>query len=228
MSKQGINLCATKIKSILNCTSNGMTNLMTFLAYLGFAALMSCQSVSYIFAQTSNIDSITEVGNKTGIYETFSISGLIGSLTFDNNVTNNSSFVERNLSSSPVNYIEAGNWSLKVVDKKIRDFDVTFTMVHPDGSDWHYHAISNFRSDPDVPVLLEDDGTTFDGTVNIREDVMDRWFDVQSSVSISNLNTIVIFLDPEGTENHFNGQPIYGIVTSSLDENGNPIFSSKI
>lgn len=32
----------------------------------------------------------------------------------------------------------------------------------------------------------------------------------------------------EGTENYFNGEPIYGIVTSSLDENGNPIFSSNI
>lgn len=86
-------------------------------------------------------------------------------------------------------------------------------MVHPDGSDWHYHVISNFTSDPDVPVLLEDEGTTFGGTVDIGEDDMDRWFHVQTSVSVSDLNTIVIFL---------------GIVTSSLDENGNPILSSTI
>ncbi|HZD36695.1 MAG TPA: hypothetical protein VE130_15935 [Nitrososphaeraceae archaeon] len=204
-----------------------MTNLITVLAYLGFAVLLFCQSVSYISAQTSNTNTITEVGNNTRIFETFSISGLISSLTFDNDVTNNSSFIDRNLS-SPTDYIEAGNWSLKVVDKKVINFDVNFTMVHPDGSDWHYHVISNFRSDPDVPVLLEDDGTTFDGTVDIGENDMDRWFDVQTSVIISNLNTIVIFLDPEGTENHFNGQPIYGVVTSSLDENGNPIFSSNI
>jgi hypothetical protein len=202
-----------------------MTNLIMVLAYFGFAALLFCQSV---FAQTSNTNSITEIGNNTRIFETFSISGLISSLTFDNDVTNNSSFIDRNLSSSPVDYIEAGNWSLKVVDKKIINFNVNFTIVHPDGSDWHYHEISNFRSDPDVPVLLEDDGTTFDGTVDIGEDDMDKWFDVQASVIISNLNTIAIFLDPEGTENHFNGQPIYGVVTSSLDENGNPIFSSNV
>ena len=45
---------------------------------------------------------------------------------------------------------------------------------------------------------------------------------------LSNLNTITIFLDPADTENHFNGQPIYGIVSSLIDRNGNPIFSSML
>jgi hypothetical protein len=26
-------------------------------------------------------------------------------------------------------------------------------MVHPDGSDWHYHEIGNFQSDPDIPSI---------------------------------------------------------------------------
>lgn len=201
---------------------------MKVLVYFGFVALLLNQSVSYLFAQTSSFNPLTQVENNTGIFETFSVTGLISSL-IDKDVTNISSFTpNENLFSSPVDYIEAGNWSLNVVDKKIRNFDVNFTMVHPDGSDWHYHEIGNFQSDPDVPVLLENDGTTFEGTTNVGEDGMDKWFDVQTSVSISNLNTITIFLDPVDTENHFNRQPIYGIVASSVDMNGNPIFKSKI
>jgi hypothetical protein len=202
---------------------------MKVLVYFGFVALLLNQSVNYLFAQTSSFNPLTQVENNTGIFETFSVTGLISSLIIDKDVTNISSFTpNENLFSSPVDYIEAGNWSLNVVDKKIRNFDVNFTMVHPDGSDWHYHEIGNFQSDPDVPVLLENDGTTFEGTTNVGEDGMDKWFDVQTSVSISNLNTITIFLDPVDTENHFNRQPIYGIVASSVDMNGNPIFKSKI
>ena len=202
---------------------------MKVLVYFGFVALLLNQSISYLFAQTSIFNPLTQVENNTGIFETFSVTGLISSLIIDKDVTNISSFTpNENLISSPVDYIEAGNWSLNVVDKKIRNFDVNFTMVHPDGSDWHYHEIGNFQSDPDVPVLLENDGTTFEGTTDVGEDGKDKWFDVQTSVSISNLNTITIFLDPVDTENHFNRQPIYGIVASSVDMNGNPIFKSKI
>ena len=202
---------------------------MKVLVYFGFVTLLLNQSVSYLFAQTSSFNPLTQVENNTGIFETFSVTGLISSLIIDKDVTNISSFTpNENLFSSPVDYIEAGNWSLNVVDKKIRNFDVNFTMVHPDGSDWHYHEIGNFQSDPGVPVLLENDGTTFEGTTDVGEDSMDKWFDVQTSVSISNLNTITIFLDPVDTENHFNRQPIYGIVASSVDMNGNPIFKSKI
>ena len=43
-------------------------------------------------------------------------------------------------------------------------------------------------------------GTTFEGTTDVGEDGMDKWFNVQTSVSISNLNMITIFLNPVGTE----------------------------
>jgi hypothetical protein len=129
---------------------------MKVLVYFGFVALLLNQSVSFLFAQTSSFNPLTQVENNTGIFETFSVTGLISSLIIDKDVTNISSFTpNENLISSPVDYIEAGNWSLNAVDKNIRNFDVNFTMVHPDGSDWHYHEIGNFQSDPDVPVLLK-------------------------------------------------------------------------
>jgi hypothetical protein len=128
---------------------------MKVLVYSGCVVLLLNQSVSYLFAQTSSSNPLIEVENNTRIFETFSVTGLISSLTVDKELANSSSSTSNdNLFSSPVDYIEAGNWSLNVVDEKIRTFDVNFTMVHPDGSDWHYHEIGNFQSDPDVPVLL--------------------------------------------------------------------------
>lgn len=55
-------------------------------------------------------------------------------------------------------YILAGNWSLGVVDQRIENFEINFTMVHPDGSDWHYHEISNFEPDFGIPILLDPGG----------------------------------------------------------------------
>jgi hypothetical protein len=200
------------------------------LLYFSLATLLLYQGSGYLSAQISNdgLKTSTDSNNRR-ILETFSVAGLISSLILNKDMTNTSSFtIDENLSSIPVEYIEAGNWSLGVVDKKVRNFEISFTMVHPDGSDWHYHELSNFQTDPDIPVLLEEDGTTFAGTMDVEEDDMDKWFGVQTSVNISNLNTVTIFLDPADTQNHFNGQPIYGIVSSLTDGDGNPIVSSKI
>ena len=207
-----------------------LKSLLKILSYFSLATLLLYQGTSYLSAQIPNDDIKTDSGtNNTRIFETFSATGLISSLIVNKNMSNtSSSTLAGSLAAIPVEYIEAGNWSLSVIDKNVRNFEINFTMVHPDGSDWHYHELSNFQPVPDIPVLLEEDGTTFTGTMDIGEDNLDRWFGVQTTVNISNLNTITIFLDPADTENHFNGQSIYGIVSSLIDRNGNPIVSSKI
>jgi hypothetical protein len=70
--------------------------------------------------------------------------------------------------------------------------------------------------------LLDPQGTTFTGIADIEEDNIDRWFGVQTTIVISDLNTITIYPDQQDTENHFQGQPIYGII-QSLTENGRRI-----
>jgi hypothetical protein len=207
-----------------------LKNLLKILAYFSLATLLLYQGNSYLSAQIPNSDLKTDSGtNNKRIFETFSFTGLISSLVINENMSNtSSSTLDGTLAAIPVEYIEAGNWSLSVIDKKIRNFEINFTMVHPDGSDWHYHELSNFQPVPDIPVLLEEDGTTFTGAMDLGEDNMDRWFGVQTTVNISNLNTITIFLDPADTENHFGGQPIYGIIQSLMDKNGSPIISSRL
>lgn len=191
------------------------------------AAFFICpSSPDHLLAQnqTSNItDSIglqTGDNNSARTFETFFAKGLIGSLIIDNATTNaSSSTLQERLLAPPVRYILAGNWSLGVVDQRIENFEINFTMVHPDGSDWHYHEISNFEPDFGIPILLDPGGTTIVGMSDVGEDNMDKWFGVQTTMVISNLNTITIFLDPGDTDNHFSGQSIYGIVQSLMNEN---------
>jgi hypothetical protein len=215
---------------ILNYRECEFKNLPKILTYFSLAILLLYQGSSHLSAQISNDNLKTGTdSNSTSIFGTFSVSGLISSLILNKDTANTSlSALDDNLVAIPVEYIEAGNWSLSVVDKKVRNFEINFTMVHPDGSDWHYHELSNFQTDLDIPVLLEEKGTTFAGMMDIGEDNMDRWFGVQTYVNILNLNTITISLDPADTQNHFNDQPIYGIVSSLVDGNGNPIVSSTI
>jgi hypothetical protein len=213
----------------LNYNEYELRNPLKTLAYFSLATLLLYQGTSYVSSQTPNSDlKKYNDTNNSRIFETFSVTGLISSLIVNTNMSSISSSTLDGTLAIPVGYIEAGNWSLSVVDKEVRNFKINFTMVHPDGSDWHYHEFSNFQPVPDIPVLLEEDGTTFTGAIDIGEDDLDRWFGVQTTVNISDLNTITIFLDPVDTENHFNGQPIYGIVSSLIDMNGKPIISSKI
>src|SRR5919106_812528 len=212
----------TKMLKALIYREHERKNLPKILIYFSLGILLFYQGSSYMSAQIPNEDLKTSIdGNNTRIFETFSVTGLISSLILNKDLANSSSFtLDENLAAVPVEYIEAGNWSLSVIDKKIRNFEVNFTMVHPDGSGWHYHELSNFQPDPDIPVLLEEDGTAFAGMMDVGEDNRDRWFGVQTSVNISDLNTISIFLDPTDTQNHFNSQPIYGIVNSLIDGEG--------
>ena len=60
---------------------------MKVLVYFGFVALLLNQSVSYLFAQTSSFNPSTQVENNTGIFETFSVTGLISSLIIDKELT---------------------------------------------------------------------------------------------------------------------------------------------
>jgi hypothetical protein len=52
------------------------------------------------------------------------------------------------------------------------------------------------------------------------------WQNVPLSIDIFNGNIISILLYPSDTDDRFKGQPIYGVVTTILDANNNPIKPS--
>ena len=115
-------------------------------------------------------------------------------------------------------HIVGGKWKIEVVNGNVTDFGSKFTMVHFDGSHRHYMILMNFKQDNSTAstIQIQPDGTTtIKGIVDIIEKkdfLKPKWSDVNTQISISKHNTISISLDDQQTSQHFNGQPIRGIV----------------
>lgn len=206
----------TEILKVLKMDNNRRYREIIIIAYLfalvAVVALVSIFLTSdspYIikqaFAQQSNpsstnggpIDMFTE--NPTG---SFNASGSISSLLTVSNTT-------------PY-YVLSGHWKLIVSHEKVKSFEVNFVMVTVNGTGFHIHSITNFRSDAVVPVILDKYGTTFVGLTDLKIGNSLAWYSVPTTVSIFGHNTIRIMLNSAYIENHFLGQPIYGVVDSIL------------
>jgi hypothetical protein len=174
--------------------------------------------------------------------ETFSAKGLIGSLIFNTEGTeglrsrSNSSYINKtnaNITSAALTnknnpYILVGNWGLNVTNKKITYFDINFTMVHASGTDRHTHELTNFKRMSIIPILLDPNGITFIGMMDIKQNGNDKWFGVPVTVSVGKqFNTISIKTNPDYTNNHFMRQPIYGTFTSLKDQSGTELVITK-
>jgi hypothetical protein len=211
------------------------TNVALVLTTMALAVIIASHAVVYskiVHAQTSNPKPL----------ETFTARGLIGSLIFNNTARTATQF---NVSSSVTNktnantttitnaannnpYILVGNWSLSVINKKITYFDVNFTMVHIDGTDRHTHELTNFKRISVIPILLDRNGITFIGMMDIKLNGADKWFGVPITVSIGKqFNTISIITNSKYTDNHFMRQPIYGVFTSLKDQSGTELIITR-
>lgn len=162
--------------------------------------------IKQAFAQESNsasgpIDLFTE--NPTG---NFNASGTISSLIITNKTI-------------PA-YVLSGHWNLLVLHEKVKAFEANFTMVGTNGTNFHMHSITNYRPDAVVPVILDKYGTTFTGVTDLKMGNNLAWYNVQTTVTISRHSTIRIMLNPAYIQDHFLGQPIYGVVYSILNYNG--------
>jgi hypothetical protein len=100
-------------------------------------------------------------------------------------------------------------------------------MVHTDGTGRHTHDISNFQADKATTVQLDESGLTFVfGTVDVAVNGTEQWTDVEALMILERMNIMSISLATESTDNHFKGQPIFGIVDSMTDENGNEMIQT--
>jgi len=125
-------------------------------------------------------------------------------------------------------YILSGDWSLDVQDGNVNDFTATFTMVHTDGTGRHTHELSNFQAMNTTLVQLDEQGLTFIfGTVDVAVNGTETWTEAGALIIIEKLNVVSISLASEDTEDHFKGQPIYGITDSFTDENGNELIQTQ-
>jgi hypothetical protein len=122
-------------------------------------------------------------------------------------------------------YIVAGDWSLDVQDGNVTDFAANFTMMHTDGTSRHVHDVSNFEATNGSSVSLEEDGITFIfGTSDITTNGSGGWTGVDTMIVIESSNAASLTFSTE--DDHFKGQPLYGIVDSLTDESGNQLIET--
>ncbi|HEX6280857.1 MAG TPA: hypothetical protein VFZ67_01380 [Nitrososphaera sp.] len=121
-------------------------------------------------------------------------------------------------------YILGGNWNLDVESGNVTDFTANFMMVHPDGTGYHVHNITNFSIGGGTVTLVQGQETSIAGTADIYTNGTNNWPGVDTTLTLTD-NAAVMTIMPaaEETENHFQGQPIYGIVEGATGENGTMI-----
>lgn len=169
--------------------------------------------------------------------DTFFAKGLLASTLLDPAEVNKSGKAkpalvqeqESFLNTMVVPWIVGGYWNLEVDNGDVTQFQANFTMIKANGTQFHTHDLSRFILNAVIPVLLDpQSGTTFTGTFDIEENGKDKWLGTQTQVTIPRLNTISLFFDNEHTDNHFSGQPLYGIVQSLKVQNGTELIKSYI
>lgn len=174
--------------------------------------------------------------------DTFSANGTISSLVFDSGIsspslstTTTTTTTNRTISLGTntianeekyqAPYALSGDWSLKVERGKVKDFMAKFTMVRIDGTERHLHEIINFKSNNNSDIQLDPTNITFiKGISDIRTNGIDNWKGVDTFLLINKLRILSIIPSSNNVNDHFKGQPIYGVTKSMKDKTGNDII----
>jgi hypothetical protein len=121
-------------------------------------------------------------------------------------------------------YVIGGNWNLEVQQGNVTNFGANFVMVHPDGTEYHTHNITNFVTPNPGVQLVQGQETTISGTADVYTNGTNKWPGTNTTLTLTpNGAVMTIMPAPEDTDNHFQGQPIYGIVSALTGENGTMI-----
>jgi hypothetical protein len=157
----------------------------------------------------ASVSSLYLVSDKVfGADDSFSANGEISSLVFgmppSTNAVNMSS-VEK--------FILSGYWKLVTDKGKILNFTSEFYTGPASGANNHTHQVTNLRVQDDRPIQLSTDGSTqISGLTDVKTNGKSAWNDVPTTILISKGRTLSINIADNGTQRHFMGQPIYGIV----------------
>ena len=196
-----------------------------------------------IFAQTNQMSSAadsnsTKMDEKTNSTQatasvspikTFSANGDISSLIFVTQKPINATINSASLSNA-TKFVLSGDWNLTVSAGKVTNFAAKFIKVLNDSSKWHTHDIINFKpsnTNNTIVQLSPDKSTSIPGTVDIKLNNTSAWNNVKTNILISKGKVFTINLDNNATSNHFQGQPIYGVVQSIKDADENELLKAQ-
>jgi hypothetical protein len=164
----------------------------------------------------------------TSAHDSFTANGPITATIQEQGEEGNQSGAATNATSSGGQeppYILGGNWNINVESGNVTDFTANFIMVHSDGAGYHTHDITGFRVGnnsvtwiPGVPLMIN-------GSADIAVNGTMQWPGVKTNLTFSqNAAVLTIMPSAEDTNNHFQGEPIYGIVAQATGENGTMIL----
>jgi hypothetical protein len=124
-------------------------------------------------------------------------------------------------------YILGGNWNLNVQGGNVTDFTANIMMVHTDGTGFHTHNITNFNVGTNTVQLVQGQETSMNGTADVYTNGTIKWPGVDTTLTLSQNGAVMTIMPAaEDTDNHFQGQPIYGIVSQLAGENGTMIVQT--
>lgn len=213
----------------------GTTSIMTLVsAQMNGSGLSNASNVSGSITNASSSPSSSAI-------DSFTSSGRISSLVFvhekptiENNSNENkilSSNNKSDIASLSVNakkFVLSGNWDLKVENGKNITFTAKFIKVLADGNRWHTHEITNFKPDNGTRIRLNQGNTvSISGTVDVKLNNTTPWNGTDVNIMIFKGKTIEIVLDNTATGDHFQGQPIYGVVESIKDSSGKEMLTEQ-
>ena len=167
--------------------------------------MMQMSSSFMVYGQTTTDTATATAPTTTSGQNTFSAKGSINSLVIKDG-------------GEQTSYILDGKWKLEVINGNVTDFGSKFTMVHFDGTNRHYMILMNFKQDNVTAgtIQVQPDGTTtIQGILDVieKKDILNpEWSDVNTQITINKYNTISINVDDAQTDQHFNGQPLRGVV----------------
>lgn len=169
-----------------------------------------------------SFNSFAQKNNITKVKDTFTLSGPISSLVYvpGNSINSKNANMTEQLDSMN-KFILDGNWSLSAKKGEITNFKTSFTKVLADGSKRHTHNLINFKQDNNSKAqLTADNNLSVKGLADVKLNNNIPWNNTNVDINVEKGNTITIKLNNKQTSNHFEDQPIYGIVTSMIGENG--------
>ncbi|HJT84791.1 MAG TPA: hypothetical protein VJ697_09945, partial [Nitrososphaeraceae archaeon] len=174
-------------------------------------ALGLIQSSHIAYGQTAETTNTVTAMAPTDGQNTFAAKGSINSLVIKDGA-------QPQQPNEQTSSVLDGKWKLEVVNGNVTDFGSKFTMVHLDGTNRHYMILMNFKQDNATTgtIQVQPDGTTtIKGILDVIEksDFLNPEFDnVKTQITINKYNTISIDIDDAQTNQHFNGQPLRGVV----------------
>jgi len=226
---------------------NTTSTIFALAMLLGLTIFVATNNLEPVFAQTNKMSVPVTVGASKSASgnmtigaptasttptntETFSAGGSISSLVFVTQNPDNTISKGNNASglTDAKKFVLAGSWVLTVNGGKVTDFTAKFIKVLNNGERWHTHVITNFRSTNNTKVNLPNDrSASISGTVDVKLNGTSVWNTTKVNIMINKGKTITINLDSQATGNHFQGQPIYGVVESMKDATGNEMLIAQ-